>query len=180
VLGIIGLGRIGREVARLAKAFHMRVLSYDPLISNQVAEQVGAELVDLEALLAGSDFISLHAPFNPQTRGMINRSSLAMVKPGSVLINLARGGLLESLDVLDEALDSGRLSGVGLDVYPQEPPDLSHPLFRRPNVVCTPHAMGLSMRAAQTTFTVVSQGMAAVLEGRIPDNVANPEVFGPR
>jgi len=180
VLGIVGLGRIGREVARLAKTFNMRILSYDPLISKQAAEQSGAELVELEVLLRESDFISLHAPFNERTRGMINRERLSQVKQGAVLVNLARGGLLESLDMLDEALGSGRLSAAGLDVYPQEPPNLSHPVFQRLNLVCTPHVMGLSARAAQATFAVVSQGMAAVLGGRIPDNVVNPEVFGPQ
>jgi D-3-phosphoglycerate dehydrogenase len=178
VLGIIGLGRIGSEVARLAKAFNMRILSYDPLISRQVAEHVGAEPVELDVLLKESDFISLHAPLNERTRGMINRQRMAQVKRGAVLVNLARGGLLENLDVLDEALGSGRLSAVGLDVYPEEPPDVSHPIFQRPNLICTPHVMGLSAKAAHATFAVVSRGMAAVLAGQIPDNVVNPEVFG--
>jgi D-3-phosphoglycerate dehydrogenase len=180
VLGIVGLGRIGREVARLAKHFGMRILTYDPLISRQAAEQSGAELVELNELLANADFISLHAPSNKQTRGMINRDRLGLVKKGAVLINLARGSLLESLDVLDESLASGCLSAVGLDVYPEEPPDPSHPIFRRANLICTPHIMGLSQRAAQATFAVVSQGMAAVLAGRIPENVVNPEVFSAR
>jgi D-3-phosphoglycerate dehydrogenase len=177
VLGIIGLGRIGREVARLAKAFDMRVLSYDPLISKRVAERAGTEQVELDLLLKESDFISLHAPLNEQTRGMINRQRLAQVKQGAALLNLARGGLVESLDVLEEALNSGQLSAVGLDVYPDEPPDLSHPFFLCPNVLCTPHVMGLSARAAQATFATVSRGMAEILTGRIPENVVNPEVF---
>jgi D-3-phosphoglycerate dehydrogenase / 2-oxoglutarate reductase len=180
VLGIVGLGRIGREVARLAKNFGMRILTYDPLISPQTAEQSGAELVQLNELFAKSDFISLHAPSNKQTRGMINRERLRGVKKGVVLINLARGGLLESLDVLDEFLANGRLSAVGLDVYPEEPPDTSHPIFRRPNVIYTPHVMGLSRKAAHATFAAVSEGMAAVLRGKIPANVVNPEVFGVR
>jgi len=180
VLGIIGLGRIGREVARLAKAFDMRILSYDPCISRQLAEQSDTELVELEVLLRESDFISLHAALNEGTRGMINRQRISQMKKGAILVNLARGGLLESLDVLDEALSTDRLAAVGLDVYPQEPPDLSHPIFQRSNLVCTPHVMGLSARAAHATFAVVGQGMAAVLGGRIPDNVVNPEVFGPR
>jgi len=180
VLGIVGLGRIGREVARLAKHFGMRILAYDPLISRQAAEHSGAELVELNELLAQADFISLHAPSNKQTRSMINRERLGQVKQGAVLINLARGGLLESLDVLDDSLASGRLAAVGLDVYPDEPPDPSHPIFRRPNVICTPHVMGLSQRAAQATFAVVSQGMAAVLAGKVPENVVNPEVFDGR
>jgi D-3-phosphoglycerate dehydrogenase len=176
-LGIIGLGRIGCEVACLAKAFHMRILGYDPLIAKDIAEQAGAELVDFDVLLKESDFISLNAPLNQQTRGMINRQRLSQVKRGAVLVNLARGGLLESLDVLDEALESGQLSAVGLDVFPEEPPDLSHPIFQRPNVLCTPHIMGLTAKAAQATFAMVSRGMADVLENRIPQNVANPEVF---
>jgi D-3-phosphoglycerate dehydrogenase len=179
-LGIVGLGRIGREVARLAKNFGMRILAYDPLIPPQTAQHSGAELVQLEELLAESDFISLHAPSNKQTRGMINRERLGRVKQGAVLINLARGGLIESLDALEESLAHGRLAAVGLDVYPEEPPDPSHPIFRRPNVICTPHVMGLSQRAAQATFAVVSEGMAAVLAGKIPENVVNPEVFSIR
>ncbi|MGC2172892.1 MAG: hydroxyacid dehydrogenase [Candidatus Sulfotelmatobacter sp.] len=180
VLGIVGLGRIGREVARLAKSFGMRILTHDPFISPQTAEHSGAELVQLEELLAKSDFISLHAPLNTQTRGMINRERLERVKKGAILINLARGGLIASLDVLEESLAHGRLSAVGLDVYPEEPPRTSHPIFRRPNVICTPHVMGLSQRAAHATFAAVSKGMAAVLTGKIPDNVVNPEVFGVR
>lgn len=109
---------------------------------------------------------------------MINRERLSRVKQGAVLINLARGGLLERLNILDESLASGRLSAVGLDVYPEEPPDPSHPIFQRPNLICTPHVMGLSQRAAQATCAVVSRGMAAVLAGKVPENVVNPEVFG--
>jgi len=84
---------------------------------------------------------------------------------------------LANLDVLHQALESGTLSGLGLDVYPNEPPDVSHPIFRRPDVICTPHCMGLSSRAAHATFTMVSEGMADVFRGRIPVNVVNPQVF---
>jgi len=177
-LGIVGLGRIGREVARLAKAFGMEIRSYDPLISNDTAQAAGAELVELDVLLKKSDFISFHAPLNRLTLGMINAQRLRQVKPGAILVNVARGGLLESLDVLNESLESGQLSAVGLDVFPDEPPDLSHPIFLRPNVLCTPHVMGLTAKAAQATFAMVSRGMADVLENRQPQNVANPEVFG--
>jgi phosphoglycerate dehydrogenase-like enzyme len=108
---------------------------------------------------------------------MINRQQLSKMKRGAVLLNLARGGLLASPGVLDEALASGQLSAVGLDVFPDEPPDVAHPLIRRPNVLCTPHVMGLTARAAQATFAMVSRGMADVPENRIPQNVASPEVF---
>ena len=177
VLGIIGLGRIGRDVARLAHAFDMRVISYDPEVPKQLAEEAGAEPVELDSLLKESDVITLHALLNEQTRGILNRDRLGLVKRGAVLVNLARGGLMESLDVIYEALNSGQLSAVGLDVYAVEPPNVSHPIFLHPNVLCSPHAMGLSAKAAQSIFAMVSRGMAEVLDGGAPDNVVNPEVF---
>jgi D-3-phosphoglycerate dehydrogenase len=177
VVGIIGLGRIGGHVARLLRAFDAHVICYDPVISKDAAAAVGAELVDLEPLLSQSDIISLHAPMGPQTQGMINRKSLSLVKKGAIFVNLARGGLMESLDVVLEALNSGQLSAVGLDVFPVEPPDTSHPIFQHPRVVCTPHALGLSVKGAQAIFEMASRGMAEVLEGRTPENVVNPEVF---
>lgn len=176
-LGVIGLGRIGSQVGRLAQAFGMNVIASDPAVKKDVAESMGIELVSFDVLLRTSDFISLHAPLNDQTRGLINAESLHSMKRGAVLINLARGGLLADLDVLNEALESGTLSALGLDVYPNEPPDISHPIFRRADVLCTPHCMGLSARAAHATFSMVSEGMADVFHGRIPVNVVNPQVF---
>jgi phosphoglycerate dehydrogenase-like enzyme len=176
-LGVIGLGRIGREVGRLAHAFNMQVIAYDPAIGDRVAEKLGIKLVSLDVLLATSDFISIHAPLTDATRNLLDARRLSLVKRGAVLVNLARGGLLADLDVLQDALESGQLSGLGLDVFPTEPPDVSHPIFRRTDVVCTPHCMGLSAKAKQATFVMMSQGMAEVLSGRRPENVANPEVF---
>jgi D-3-phosphoglycerate dehydrogenase / 2-oxoglutarate reductase len=117
-LGVIGLGRIGSEVVRLAQAFGMHVIGCDP------TKTTGVELVDLDTLLSTSDFISIHAPMNDKSSGLINARRLAQMKRGAILINLARGGLLASLDVLHEALESGRLSAIGLDVYPTEPPEM--------------------------------------------------------
>ncbi len=180
VLGVIGLGRIGSEVARLARAFGMHVIGCDPALEEQATKGIGVELVSLDTLLSRSDFISVHALMNDKTRGLLDARRLSTVKRGAVLVNLARGGLLASLDVLNEALESGKLSAVGLDVYPTEPPDISHPIFRRTDVLCTPHCMGLSIKAAHATFTMVSRGMAEVLDGGNPENVANPEVFSTR
>jgi D-3-phosphoglycerate dehydrogenase / 2-oxoglutarate reductase len=177
VVGIIGLGRIGGQVSRLARCFEARVITYDPAISSDVAATFGAELVDFDVLLRQSDIITLHAPLNAETQGMIDRRALSLVKKGAIFVNLARGGLMESLDVVGEALDSGQLSAVGLDVFPVEPPDVSHPIFRHPRVLCTPHALGLSIKGAQAIFEMASKGMAEVLEGRTPENVVNPEVF---
>jgi D-3-phosphoglycerate dehydrogenase len=176
-LGIAGLGRIGSQVSRLAQAFGMIVIAYDPCVNEKVAAANGAKLVSFDELLGTADFISLHAPLNEQTRGMIDAERLRLVKRGAVLINLARGGLMPDLDVLYQALESGTLSGLGLDVYPTEPPDTSHPIFRRADVLCTPHCMGLSSRAARATFTMVSEGMAEVFLGRVPNNVVDPRVF---
>jgi D-3-phosphoglycerate dehydrogenase len=177
VLGIIGLGRIGREVARLAQAFGMRVVAADPMVSAESARQAAVELLPLDSVLEIADFLSLHAPLDESTRGMLNRERLARMKPGAILVNLARGGLIESLDVIYEALESGRLAGAGLDVFPVQPPDPSHPIFRHPRLLCSPHTIGLSTKAALGIFTMMSQGMADVLDGRIPQNVVNPEVF---
>jgi D-3-phosphoglycerate dehydrogenase / 2-oxoglutarate reductase len=176
-LGVIGLGRIGSEVAHLGRAFGMRVIGYDPAIDAEAGEILGVSLESLETLLSESDFISIHAQLNDQTRGMFDASHFNLMKRGAILVNLARGGILGSLDVLNEALESGKLSALGLDVFPTEPPDVSHPIFQRPDVLCTPHCMGLSTKSARATFTMVSQGMAEVLDGGAPQNVANPEVF---
>ena len=176
-LGIVGLGRIGREFARLVRPFDMRVLAYDPYVSQPLAAEAGAELVDLDFLLTQADFIVLLAPLTQETQGLIDRRRLDLVKPGAILVNLARGALLESLDMVYDALEGKKLAAVGLDVFPQEPPDVSHPIFTHPNMLCAPHAMGLSVSATHKIFTMMSEGMAAVLEGRAPDNVINPAAF---
>ena len=148
-LGVVGLGRIGREVAHLGRAFGMRVIGADPAINEDTAKVMGITLRSLDSLLVESDFISIHAPLNDQTRGMFDARRLALIKRGAILVNMARGGILDSLDALYAALESGRLSGLGLDVYPVEPPDVSHPIFQRSDVLCTPHCMGLSREAAR-------------------------------
>jgi D-3-phosphoglycerate dehydrogenase len=180
ILGIIGLGQIGRELAGLAGPFGMRILTFDPYVSLDKARKAGVEVVDLDFLLAQSDFIALVAPLTAETKGMIDTRRLGFVKHGTILVNLGRGALLESLDAVYKALEDGRLGAVGLDVYPVEPPDVSHPIFRHPKVLCTPHAMGLSVLAKLRTHTMMSEGMAAVFDGKIPRNVFNPEVFRTR
>ena len=177
-LGIIGFGRIGQMLAELIRPFNVTILAYDPYVSNERAKQLEVELVDLEALLARSDFISIHAALTPETQGLINRERLQQIKPGAYIVNLARGGLIESLDVLYEALESGELGGVGLDVFQPEPPDVSHPIFQLPNCVTSPHALGLTPQALTKIFESMANDMAAVLDGKPPRHVVNPEVFG--
>jgi phosphoglycerate dehydrogenase-like enzyme len=173
-LGIVGFGRIGRELARLVEPFDARVLAYDPYVERAN----GVALVPLETLFAESDYVSLHAPLTEETRGLVDADLLARAKPGLILSNLARGALVRSPDDLLAALDSGRLAAVGLDVFEPEPPDLSHPLFRHPRVLLTPHALGLSRRARERIYREVAEGVLAVFRGDRPRAVANPEVYG--
>ena len=174
-LGIVGLGRIGRRVASLAHAFGMAVVASDPLVKR--AE--GVDVVDLGALFERSHVVTLHAPLTRGTRGMVDAVLLERLRPGAILVNLSRGGLIRSLDDVHDALESGRLAGVGLDVFEPEPPDVSHPLFRHPRVLLSPHALGMSRRAKERIFREVAEGIAAVLRGERPAHVANPEVYDP-
>ena len=112
-----------------------------------------------------------------ESRGLINRETIARVKPGAFLVNLARGALIEDLDILSEALEDGRLGGVALDVFEPEPPDVNHPLFRHPNCLTAPHAMAGTPRATYRVYKSLADDMAAVFRGEQPKFVANPEVF---
>ena len=165
-IGIVGYGRIGRRVGELAAAFGMRVLAHDPF-SPPPAE---VNRPDLGALAAASDVLTLHAPLTAQTHRLVDEAFLARVRPGTVLVNCGRGGLLD-LDAALAALQSGRLAGVGLDVFDPEPP-AHHPLFDHPNVVLTPHLMGLTRRATAATFADAAQGVLDVFAGRRPAAVA--------
>jgi D-3-phosphoglycerate dehydrogenase / 2-oxoglutarate reductase len=167
-LGVIGFGRIGRRTAALASAFGMQVVAYDP-VSEPPADVRCASLGDLAAR---SDVITLHLPLNEQTRHLVDDTFLARVRPGAVLVNCGRGGLVDT-DAVWRALTDGRLSGVGLDVFDPEPPGC-HPLYDHPDVVLTPHLMGLSRRATAATFTAAARGVLDVLCGREPQAVADP------
>ena len=171
-LGVIGFGRIGRRTAALASAFGMRVLAYDP-VSEPPANLPRVEhCASLGDLAARSDVITLHLPLNEQTRHLVDDAFLARVRPGAVLVNCGRGGLVDT-DAVWRALTDGRLSGVGLDVFDPEPPG-RHPLYGHPDVVLTPHLMGLSQRATAATFTAAARGVLDVLCGREPRAVADP------
>src|SRR5712691_5012866 len=153
-LGVIGLGRIGSEVATRAEAFDMRVLGYDPYISEAAAREVQVELVPLERLLAESDFVSLHTALSPATQNLINANTLAQMKTGARLINAARGELIDEA-ALAEALKSGKLAGAALDVFVEEPPKNS-PLTGLLNVIATPHVAGSTAEAQEEVGTQVA------------------------
>lgn len=146
----------------------MRVLAYDP-VSEPPA---GLRCASLADLAARSDVITLHLPLTGQTRHLVGDDFLARVKPGAVLVNCGRGGLVDT-EAAWRALTDGRLSGVGLDVFDPEPP-APHPLYGHPDVVLTPHLMGLSRRATAATFAAAAQGILDVLDGREPAAAANP------
>jgi D-3-phosphoglycerate dehydrogenase / 2-oxoglutarate reductase len=171
-LGVIGFGRIGRRTAALASAFGMRVLAYDPVSEPPAGLPSVEHCASLGDLAARSDVITLHLPLNEQTRHLVDDAFLARVRPGTVLVNCGRGGLVDT-DAVWRALTDGRLSGVGLDVFDPEPPG-RHPLYGHPDVVLTPHLMGLSRRATAATFTAAACGVLDVLCGREPQAVADP------
>jgi D-3-phosphoglycerate dehydrogenase len=151
-LGIVGLGRIGQEVAKRAIAFQMRVLGYDPFLSAEQAAKLGIQRVErVREMLPHVDYLTVHTPLTPETTNLIDKAALAIIKPGARLINCARGGIY-SEEALMEGLKSGKLGGVALDVFAEEPCTKS-PLFGMPNVVCTPH-LGASTEEAQTQVAV--------------------------
>ena len=175
VLGIVGFGNIGRTLASLALPLGLKVVASDPFVSAADARAAGVGLLPLEELLAQADVVSLHATLTPETEGLIDATSLALMKPDAVLINLGRGGLIDGLDILHRALESGRLRAVALDTFEPEPPDLGHPIFRHERCICSPHVLGLTPGAMQRIYVSMAQDMAAVLAGRRPRYCVNPE-----
>lgn len=167
-LGIVGYGRIGRRVERLARAFDLRVLAYDPFA------EIPAEISrgSLEQFLQESDFITLHLPLSAETRSMFDATRFSSMRPGSILVNCSRGGLVD-LDAALSALESGQLAGLGLDVYDPEPP-AHHPVFDHPRVTLSPHVMGFTQQSMANTVRDAVLGALAVLEGREPLAVARP------
>jgi D-3-phosphoglycerate dehydrogenase len=163
-LGVIGVGRIGAALTARAKALGMRILGHDPLIPEDAIRQAGAEPVPLEALLAESDFISLHVPLTETTRGMMRADMLARCKPGARLISTARGGVIDEQALL-ASLDQGHIAGAALDVFTTEPPGRS-PLVLHPRVICTPHIAAQTREAQVRAARDIAEEVLAALEGR--------------
>ena len=176
-LGIIGLGRVGSEVAKRAQSFAMHILAYDPFVTPDFSRILGVELVELDTLLAESDFVTIHLPLTQSTRHIIGERELASMKTGSRLINVARGGLVDE-EALLKALDEGKLAGAALDVFSKEPAE-GNPLVKHPNVVATPH-LGASTREAQREVAVeVAQQVIGVLNGEPARNIVNAPFVSP-
>ena len=176
-LGLVGLGRIGTEVAKRAQSFGMRVLAYDPFLRLEKAREIGVALVDLKELYRSSDFISLHVPLNDKTRRMINANVIRKMKPGVRIINCARGGLLDEPAVL-KGLQSGRIAGLALDVYEKEPPEKSK-LLDHPHVLKTPH-LGASTEEAQVKVSIdIARTVSDYLSGGEIRNAVNMPAVDP-
>ena len=167
VLGLIGFGNIPRALAPKAKAFGLRVVTHDPYVTPEVLAEAGVEGVSFEQLLAVSDFVSIHAPLTPATRGLVNADTLRRMKPGALLINTARGPLVDE-DALIAALDSGHLGGAALDVVAVEPLAAGSKLRGRDNVILTPHTAFYSVEALNELQSKCAADVARVLSGEPP------------
>lgn len=166
-LGLIGFGQIGQRVAKIANAFGMKVIATDPMIEPSVAQTLGADIETLNDLLTKSDIVSLHAPAVASTINIINQQSIQQMKPGALLINCARGDLVDESAVA-AALHSGHLAGAALDVLQGEPPDPASPIFTAPNFLLTPHMAGSTNECLNTVAQMAASDIARVLSGDSP------------
>jgi D-3-phosphoglycerate dehydrogenase len=167
-LGLIGFGSIAKKVSEKAKPFRFKQIAYDPIAKDESFAQLNVNRVELDALLQRADIISLHCPLLPATQHMINSASIAKMKPGVILINTARGPLINEADLIN-ALKGGKLLGAGLDVYEKEPLPVDSPLRSLPNVVLTSHAASVSVRAVQQLQTKAAEAARDILLGKRPE-----------
>jgi len=175
-LGIVGLGHSGRELVRLARPFSMQVLSYSPHADPMEAASLAVRLTTLEEVLRDSDFVSLHCRLTNQTRKMIGKAELSLLKPTAYFINVARGELVDQSALL-EALREGNIAGAGLDVFEAEPLPPDDPLTKLENVILTPHWAASTKEVWQKTGQAMAEGMLQAARGQVPDNVVNRDVL---
>jgi D-3-phosphoglycerate dehydrogenase / 2-oxoglutarate reductase len=174
-LGIAGLGRIGKAVALRGECFGMKLIAYEPIPDHAFAKAHGITFVSFDQLLADSDWLSLHLPATKESRHLINRQSLAKMKPTAFLINTARGALINEADLVT-ALQSKKIAGAGIDVFEEEPPADS-PLFHMTNVVVTPHAAGVDLQSRDDMALCAAQAIVSLSKGEWPaEKIVNPEV----
>ena len=175
-LGIIGLGRIGRAVARKAQAFGMNILAFDPLVSVENASEIGVELTELDHLLETADFVTIHAPLIPETRGLLSGERLARMKPTAYLINAARGPIVDT-EALYRLLADKKIAGAGLDVTDPEPLPTDSPFFNLENVIITGHTAANSEESITGVCLQAARDVAAFFKGEVPSSVVNPEAL---
>jgi D-3-phosphoglycerate dehydrogenase len=176
VLGLVGYGNIAQAVAERARAFGLQVMAYTPRLTPDALAPWGRATNDLSVLLAVADYVSLHLPLTPATRGLINGDALAMMKPSAYLINTSRGPIIDEAALIT-ALDAGQIAGAALDVLSSEPPSATHPLLNHPRVIATPHAAFYSEAAIVDLTTKAARHVVQALRGEVPQRVVNPAVL---
>ncbi|MCY4437544.1 MAG: phosphoglycerate dehydrogenase [Chloroflexi bacterium] len=166
-LGILGLGRIGKSVARRASGFNMRVLAYDVMWDDAAAKELGVEFAEPEALFAEADFISVHLPSTPETVKFVNADRLARMKPSAYIVNTARGSLVDE-EALVAAIDAGQLAGAASDVFSVEPPPADHPFLTHPKILPFPHVAGVTQESVHAMVVMAFECLIDVIQGRRP------------
>jgi D-3-phosphoglycerate dehydrogenase len=175
VLGVLGFGRIGRQVARRALGLQMKVLAYDPFVSAERFRELGVESASFDDVLARSDFLTVHLPLTDETRGAIDAATIGKMRDGVRIVNAARGELVDE-GALVAALESGKVAGAAIDVFTEEP--YSGPLLKAPNIVVTPHLAASTEEAQDRAGVIVAEQVAAALEGGLVTNAVNIPTIG--
>lgn len=178
-LGIVGCGRIGSIVLRKLRSFGFKFLVCDPYLSKERITELDVEVVDLKTLLNKSDYVTIHTPLNDETRGLMNAKTLAYMKPGSYLVNTARGPVVDA-NALAEVLKSGAIAGAGIDVFDKEPPETTYPLRSLPNAVLTPHLAWYSEDAGMRIREIIALEVDRFMQGLPPRYTVNKEVLKAR
>ena len=175
-LGLVGLGRVGTYLATIGKGFGMKLLVYDPYVNKERAAEIGAELVTLEGLLRQSDFAVICCLLTDETKGLIGKKALGLMKPTAYLINVARGPIVDEVALI-KALQERRIAGAGLDVFEKEPPEPNNPLLKFDNVVASSHMAGLSVESTERLQLAVAEEAARMLKGEEPKYLVNKELY---
>lgn len=176
-LGIVGCGNIGSRLVRKMSGFGMKILVCDPYLSAERWQELGVAHTPFEEVLKASDVVTVHVPVTPETRGLFNRKTLALMKPSAVLINTARGPVIKTADLID-ALEKGTIAGAGIDVFENEPPEPKLALHRMRNVILSPHIAWYSEEGGWDIRRMIMDDVRAYLDGRLPQFVVNREVLG--
>jgi len=178
-LGVVGLGKVGREVAHRARAFEMRVIAFDPFVSAEEVQRSKIDVVPLEEIFTRSDFITIHTPLTPQTRHLVGETQLAACRPGVRIVNCARGGILDEA-ALARHLASGHVAGAAIDVYEQEPPPKDHPFRGLDNVVLTPHLAASTAEAQEKVAVSIAEQVCDYLRDGVARNAVNVTPMDPK
>src|SRR5690606_19313406 len=171
-LGVLGMGRIGSEVAKRAKAFGMKVLGYDPFLTEERAQQQGITLASVDDIVRNADFMTVHTPLTPETKHMIGKAQFKVMKPGMRIVNCARGGIIDE-GALVEAIDQGIVAGAAFDVFEVEPPAADHPFLNHPNIIVTPHLGASTVEAQENVAIDVSEQVLHILRDEPFMNAVN-------